>query len=190
MGESARALIGALGVDVTYTETDGESTDRGMMREIMSVLSGLSDERVLIIGRGKRDADIVLCDRLLKPVYDRASDTLRLKHLKKRGLDISYFSASAAVGRECDIAFVLTRGFDRKEDGALFTLAATRARRAVCFVTQTGNEPEVAKEIREAMGVQGRVGIRCPKCGSSLVVKKGRYGEYLGCKKCKYRILL
>ncbi len=202
MSSAARTLIGALAVDISYTETEGESvrcpekhfmfsyTDRGMMREMMSVISKLSRGSVFIIGRGGRDADILLYERTLKPRYDRESDTLKVRYLKKSELDISYFTASAAVGRECDIAFVLTRGFEHEDDRTLFTLAATRARSAVYFVTQTGNEPNAAREIREAERVPEKVGFKCPKCGANLVVKKSRYGEFLGCKKCKHKIRL
>ena len=198
ISDAARGLIGALGVDVTYTETDGADvrcpekhfifsfTEKGMMREIVSVLDKLEHERVFIIGRGKRDADILLHERAIKSHYDREDECVRARYLKRVGLDIRYFGASATPGRECDVAFILASGFD-EGDKELFALAATRAVRSVYIVSKTGDESPLAAEMRRAAGVSGKKSFTCPKCGAPLSVVHGKYGDFLGCRKCKYK---
>ena len=199
MSESAKHLIGALGVPVTYTECEGNDvrrpekhfifsyTEKGMMRELVSALDTLDSESVFIIGRGKDEADILLYDRSLKPHYDRAEGCVRVRYLRRSRLDIRYYTALATPGRSCDVAFVFASGFGA-DDAELFALAATRAVRAVYIISKMGDESECAAKMREAAGVKEKKALKCRKCGAPLSLVHGKYGDYLRCKKCKFKL--
>ncbi|WP_175557540.1 UvrD-helicase domain-containing protein [Raineyella antarctica] len=82
-------------------------------------------------------------------------------------------------------------GFPHAEERRLFYVALTRARRAVTIFTVVGQESPFVVELLDDpdVVVQGitpnatRVRV-CPGCGQgTLVLRRGPYGEFLGCSR-------
>lgn len=86
------------------------------------------------------------------------------------------------------------RRFIRKHTHAVFTDEEVQEivkKLRVIFVEDKAQEREHIKSVKEtAKRSEELIASRiCPRCGGKLVVREGRYGEFLGCRnypKCKF----
>lgn len=207
-------LRGASGADCRVLPISA-STESGMRYRIGTVLKDLpSGTQVLFLGRYNHDVVVLdgegyswkptVGDRSISVFYSQRPDlrmTFRTIHGSK-GLQADYvISLNNKTGQSGfpgaryeppEIRLLLGSGNSQyDEERRLFYVAMTRARRRCYLATYTGRESPFFREVF-GMNVIGKDEQYCPICGGRLVVRDGRFGEFIGCENfrsrgCKFR---
>jgi DNA topoisomerase-1 len=59
----------------------------------------------------------------------------------------------------------------------------------ICIFPDCPSKESIAKNKEKKKDINGKIGRKCPKCGSDLLLRKSFYGEFIGCSnypKCRY----
>lgn len=171
---------------------------------------------VYLIGRYQFDKELLNSVPEFKVHYNNVTKEIDVIHSSRADLQIRFLTAHKSKGLQADYVFIINNknsrmGFPSKiqeaeilnlllekadfypfaEERRLFYVALTRAKKKVFLVQIKEQESIFAQEISERHGKEMKKEVfTCPRCKGRLLLKKGKYGEFLGCSNykngCKY----
>jgi DNA helicase-4 len=172
---------------------------------------------VFFIGRYSFDLKLLSDSGLFDCRYNNNSGIVNIRYPRRVDLKMKFLTAHKAKGLQADYVIIINNkksrmGFPSKiqdapildllldnsdkypnaEERRLYYVELTRARKKVIILTVKNQESEFALELRENYAEElKREKFTCPLCGGRLNLKRGPFGEFLGCTNfkdtgCKY----
>ncbi len=204
-GYSDSKIIPILGKNATQT-----------FHRLTSIIQHIPDtESILILGRYKHDI-VILGDYgfTWKPDIGSNSFTVYMNDQYERKM--KFMTVHGSKGLQADHVIILNNkrgpnGFpghknesllisyllggdnsSYEEERRLFYVALTRARKMAYLPAVKGNESSFFMELFD-FNYSGGYGpkLTCPKCGGTMLLRKGKYGSFYGCSNymtngCRY----
>lgn len=198
ISKTVRAARGDGGAPVTIVRVDTrEAIPSAIAARLAHLAAAAPGSSVDVLGRYRFDQQLVPRQRFpqLTITFRTAhgSKGLEADHVILPNLTTGTFGFPSQISDDPVLTLAMSSddGFPHSEERRLFYVALTRARTSVTIFTVTGlespfvvellNDPDVVVDTSRATATDVQV---CPACGEGvLVLRRGRYGDFLGCSR-------